>query len=127
VNRILLDTHIALWALQKPDKLTVAEQNIISAQENDVFVSTASLWEIAIKHALGAGRNSSMPFSAKEARFYFEKAGFMLLPINPDHIIMLEGLPPLHADPFDRLILAQAKAEQLHLITHDKQILAYFS
>jgi PIN domain nuclease of toxin-antitoxin system len=125
VKRLLLDTHIALWALQKPDKLTIHEQNIIEALENEVFISAASLWEIAIKYALGAGRNNSMPFSAKDAKTYFEQAGFILLPIKPDHVLMLEELPPLYADPFDRLIIAQTKVEQLYLITHDTKVLAY--
>jgi PIN domain nuclease of toxin-antitoxin system len=87
-----------------------------------VVVSVAALWEIAIKHAPARG---DMPVSAREALRAFGDAGYDLLPVRPEHIVALEGLPPLHKDPLDRLLVAQALAEPLRLLTADAALIGY--
>ena len=113
--RVLLDTHIALWAVTGSPLLPrQAETAILAADE--VFVSVASLWEVAIKHALGRG---DMPVSSPQAMRAFIDAGYRLLDIKPAHAVRVETLPPLHRDPFDRLLVAQALEEPLTLVTAD--------
>jgi len=113
--RLLLDTHIALWAVTASPLLPrQAEMAILAADE--VFVSVASLWEVAIKHALGRG---DMPVSSSQAMRAFIDAGYRLLDIKPAHAVRVETLPPLHRDPFDRLLVAQALEEPLTLVTAD--------
>ena len=80
-----------------------------------VFVSSASLWEVAIKHSLG-----KLPVGAEEVRDHLLNSGAEFLPIMPEHCLALAGLPSLHNDPFDRMLIAQALVEPLHLITHDE-------
>ena len=113
--RLLLDTHIALWAVTASPLLPrQAEMAILAADE--VFVSVASLWEVAIKHALGRG---DMPVSSSQAMRAFIDAGYRLLDIKPAHAVRVETLPPLHRNPFDRLLVAQALEEPLTLVTAD--------
>lgn len=80
------------------------------------------MWEITIKHMLG---KSDMPVSGTQAAAHFHEAGYVELPIVNAHIALLETLPPRHADPFDRLLVAQALAEPLRLLTHDDKLLGY--
>lgn len=87
-----------------------------------MWVSVAILWEIAIKHSLGRG---DMPVSARDAAGYFGESGFRLLAIQPEHALAVENLPPLHADPFDRLLVAQALVEPMRLLTHDAAVARY--
>lgn len=119
--RILLDTHIALWAVTGNAQLAAqAVQAIVAADE--VFVSTASLWEIAIKHSLGRG---DMPVSSAQVLRAFENAGYGLLVIKPAHALRVEQLAPIHRDPFDRLLVAQALVEPMTLITRDPLVARY--
>jgi PIN domain nuclease of toxin-antitoxin system len=120
--RLLLDTHIALWALVNDARLSSVARNLLENQNNGLFISTASLWEIAVKRSIG---RTPIPLSANEARDYFGAAGYQLLDIRPDHAIAVETLPLIHADPFDRLLIAQARTEPMHLVTHDKTIAQY--
>ena len=92
---------------------------------NEIIVSAASLWEIAIKHALTRGAPNDMPISAQEALGYFREAGYELLDISPDHVVVLETIPAMHADPFDRILIAQALAVPLRLLTHDPTVARY--
>lgn len=119
---LLLDTHIALWAITDHPSLTSPARDWIGNPRNTVWISTASLWEIAIKHSLGRG---DMPVSAREALGYFQSAGYRILSIEPEHTLALETLPPHHQDPFDRLMVAQALTEPMRLITHDTQVARY--
>ncbi len=119
---LLLDTHVALWAITDDPKLPSLAREWISHPRNTVWVSAASLWEIAIKRSLGRG---DMPVSAREALDYFQRAGYRILPIEPEHTLALETLPPHHQDPFDRLLVAQALTEPMRLITHDPQVARY--
>lgn len=120
--RLLLDTQVALWALTDDARLTAQARRLILEPSNTLFVSVASLWEIAIKHALGRG---NMPVSAARAAELFQAAGFIELPIASVHAVAVESLAPIHADPFDRLLVAQALSEPLRLMTHDRLVARY--
>ena len=89
-----------------------------------VCVSVASIWEIAIKHPLQR-RVGGMPMSAREAAAFFEATGFELVPVTLAHVLTVEALPPLHDDPFDRLIVAAALNEPFRPVTHDARLAAY--
>jgi PIN domain nuclease of toxin-antitoxin system len=119
---LLLDTHIALWAITDSPKLPEKARELIQATKSTVWVSIASVWEIAIKHSLGRG---DMPISSQEALHYFQGAGYRLLAIEPEHVLAIEGLAPHHRDPFDRLLIAQALVEPMRLITHDALVALY--
>lgn len=119
--RVLLDTHVALWAVAGSTHLSrPAEQAIVDADE--VWVSAASVWEIAIKHALGRG---DMPVTAEQAVQAFHDAGYSLLHVTAEHAAYVERLPVHHKDPFDRLLVAQAVTEPLVLLTADQALCAY--
>jgi PIN domain nuclease of toxin-antitoxin system len=119
---LLLDTHVALWALTDDPRLSQRARALIEDPANDVLVSAASVWEIAIKHALGRG---DMPISGDQALDWFRRAGYQLLPIAPEHVAAVEHLPDHHRDPFDRLLVSQAIAEPLRLLTHDPLVIRY--
>lgn len=119
---ILLDTHVALWAITDSPRLEARARELIQAPGNTLWVSVASLWEISIKHSLGRG---DMPVSGKDALGYFEQSGYRILPVEAEHVLAVAELPPHHQDPFDRLLVAQALTEPLRLMTHDAQIQRY--
>jgi PIN domain nuclease of toxin-antitoxin system len=119
---LLLDTHVALWAITDNHNLSDIARTLIQAPRNTLWVSTVSLWEISIKHSLGRG---DMPVSGTDALHYFSQAGYHLLAIEPEHAVGVEGLPRYHQDPFDRLLVAQALAEPMRLLTHDRTVASY--
>ncbi|MDG4550118.1 MAG: type II toxin-antitoxin system VapC family toxin [Candidatus Contendobacter sp.] len=119
---VLLDTHVALWAITDSLRLSPKARDVVLASRNNLWISTASLWEIAIKHGLGRG---NMPISGKEALGYFRQAGYGILPIEPDHAVAVEQLASLHQDPFDRILIAQALTEPMRLLTHDETVASY--
>jgi PIN domain nuclease of toxin-antitoxin system len=119
---LLLDTHVALWAITDSPRLAPKARDLIANPANTVWVSVASLWEITIKHSLGRG---DMPISGAQAKDWFEQSGYQLLNIEAPHVLGVAELPALHNDPFDRLLVAQALAEPLRLITHDTQVARY--
>ena len=123
--RLLLDTHIALWAILDSPRLTAHARQLIEDPDNQVMVSSATIWEIAIKHALARGVPTDMPISAQQAIDFFRGAGFELLDITAAHAVAVESLPPLHGDPFDRIIVAQCLTIPLRLLTHDAKVAAY--
>lgn len=94
--RLLLDTHIALWALTDDPRLSRQARGLIETPANQVVISVASVWEIAIKHALGRG---DMPIGGAAALGWFQQAGYDLLPIAPEHATAVERLPNHHRDP----------------------------
>ena len=120
--RLLLDTHVALWALTDNRKLSRKARALIQDPQNDIYFSAATIWEIAIKHALA---RKDMPVSATEAQKYFAAAGYIELPVHAHHAAAMESLPGHHADPFDRILVAQAQYEPMKLLTHDRQLIAY--
>lgn len=119
---LLLDMHVALWALIDSPRLSEKARELILSPRATVWVSAASVWEIAIKHSLGRG---DMPISGADALSYFLEAGYRILPIEAEHAAAVETLPPHHQDPFDRLLVAQALVEPMRLLTHDAQVLRY--
>jgi PIN domain nuclease of toxin-antitoxin system len=119
---LLLDTHIALWALTDSPRLPGKARDLIIAPGNTIWVSAASVWEIAIKHSLGRG---DMPVSGAQALALFEEAGFVLLAVSGEHAAAVAQLPAHHADPFDRMLAAQALTEPLRLLTHDAMLARY--
>lgn len=121
--RLLLDTHVAIWATNTPERLPAHIRKTLVESAGPVAVSVASVWEIAIKHPLG--RADAPPVSAHQAIVEFEAAGFSLLDVTAAHAAMVERLPPIHADPFDRLMLAQAIVESLQLVTYDRHLSRY--
>jgi PIN domain nuclease of toxin-antitoxin system len=123
--RLLLDTHVALWAVADDRRLSAKARTLIVDPANEIVVSAASLWEIAIKHALARGTPNDMPISAFEALGFFQEAGYELLDISPAHVVTIETLPTLHADPFDRILVAQALNVPLRLLTHDPKVARY--
>jgi PIN domain nuclease of toxin-antitoxin system len=123
--RLLLDTHIALWAVAEPDRLSSRARELLTDRSNRLSFSLVSLWEIAIKRALSRAPLGRMRLSSEQALGAFIAAGLQPLPIETAHILAVEQLPPIHADPFDRLIAAQAIVEDMQLVTHDAELAAY--
>lgn len=121
----LLDTHIALWAVTNSPRVPPFVRAHIENPDTAIWVSAASVWEISIKHALGQRRSDAMPISGKAALAAFAGTGFDILAITGPHATTAGDLPLLHADPFDRMLVAQAMLEGLVLITHDRKLSAY--
>lgn len=119
---LLLDTHIALWALTDDAKLSRGARDLIMDSGNRVFYSVASMWEVAIKRALEPER---IPLSGTEFLHFCEQAGYEGLPIRERHVAALGTLADVHADPFDRILVSQARAESMILLTHDDLLSAY--
>lgn len=117
--RLLLDTHVALWWLNDPDRLEEPARNAIADGYNSVFVSAASVWEVTIK--LNQGK-LSLPEPFWEAA---DAAGAAELPIRARHAERAGTLPPLHRDPFDRMLIAQAIEEGLTIVTRDPMVRQY--
>lgn len=119
---LLLDTHVALWAITDSPKLPKKAREMIESSKSSVWISAATVWEIAIKHSLGRG---DMPVSSQDALRYFRESGYRFLPVEPEHAVAVEDLPVHHADPFDRILVAQALVEPMRLITHDPMVARY--
>jgi PIN domain nuclease of toxin-antitoxin system len=117
--KFLLDTHLVLWAMQDSKLLSAAARKYLRAAEA-VHVSAASLWEIAIKASLGKLAVDSDLLEEELAT-----AGFQPLPITWQHTVRVRKLPMHHRDPFDRMLIAQAVSEPLHLLTHDAALSRY--
>lgn len=111
--RLLLDTNAFIWALDDIAKLSPGARDMLAAEENELFVSIASLWEIAIKVAIGK-LNSGLDWES-----YLPRMGASLLPIEISHAREVSRLPLLHRDPFDRMLIAQAKTENMILVSRD--------
>jgi len=116
--RVLLDTHLLLWALSSPEKLSKRARQRIDSSE--VYASAASIWEVSIKSALG-----KLKADPNEVLAGVEPAGFNHLPIAGGHAAKVVELPPIHKDPFDRLLVAQARFEPMILLTDDDVLGGY--
>ena len=120
--RYLVDTHVWMWLLESPDKLSPAVREAME-QAEDLVLSVASIWELAIKAKLG---KITLPSTVSAARDEFlSQAGARELAIHSAHALAAADLPPLHRDPFDRLLIAQAQLEHLTLVTADETIRTY--
>lgn len=124
--RLLLDTQVLIGIfVEKTPAAGTPAHAALTNPEHDPFVSLVSVWEVAIKHALPGKRSGAMPFAPREFLRLSLEAGMTLLPITPEHVFALQGLPPRHGDPFDRLLVAQAVAEGMLLVTRDKLLASY--
>jgi len=123
--RLLLDTHVWLWWNTEPERLSAASRRQIADPRNEVFLSAASVWEISIKQRLGK-LPLREPVSAYVAR-RLAADDVQPLPVSVDHAAGVETLELRHRDPFDRLLIVQARHEGLRLLTADDQVLAYGS
>lgn len=115
--KVLLDTHALLWWLSDSDKLGPAAREIVADPAHDILVSIVSLWEIAIKIRIG-----KLDADLNEITDAIPAEGFTLLPISPEHLKILMGLPIHHRDPFDHLLMAQALSEQASFLSGDSQM-----
>lgn len=120
--KLLLDTHLLLWAAGSPERLSATTRTLLEAPENELFFSAASLWEIAIKR--GLGRND-FQVDARVLRRGLLDNGYNELPITSEHSVAIDTLPPLHKDPFDRILVAQAMVEGIVLLTADALVARY--
>jgi PIN domain nuclease of toxin-antitoxin system len=116
---LLLDTHVLIWAFADDPRLAPSARELIGDGNNQVFVSAATAWEIAIKRALG---KLEAPSDYLEG---LRRYRFTPLDITTEHALGVERLPPHHDDPFDRVLVAQAQAERLTMVTRDRRISAY--
>lgn len=118
--KLLLDTHTLLWALGSPEKLPEYIVEMICNENNDVYLSAASLWEISIKHKKAP---SKMPFTATQIRDYCQRAGYFFLSISVDSVSAFDKLSfENNNDPFDQILVSQSVANNMKLITHDDKI-----
>lgn len=119
---LLLDTHVALWAITDSPRLPQKARELILSPKTTIWISVASVWEIAIKHTLGRG---DMPVSCRSAVRYFRESGYRFLPVEVEHTMAVEELPAHHQDPFDRILIAQALTEPMRLMTCDSLLVRY--
>ncbi|MEP6967165.1 MAG: type II toxin-antitoxin system VapC family toxin [Pseudomonadota bacterium] len=120
--RVLLDTHILLWALIEPGKLNAQMRGLLENRDHEILFSVASVWEMAIKAALGRADFNVSPQAVVETAY---STGFVELPVRSAAALRVATLPPHHRDPFDRLLVAQAMTEPATLYTADAQLEAY--
>ncbi|OYW41534.1 MAG: twitching motility protein PilT [Brevundimonas sp. 12-68-7] len=120
--KLLLDTHLLLWAAGSPERLPLAARPLLEAPENQLLFSAVSLWEIAIKRGLG---RSDFQVDPRVLRRGLLDNGYVELAITSEHTVSIDGLQPLHKDPFDRILVAQATVEGIILLTADALIAQY--
>ena len=124
---LLLDTHILIWALNEDERLPQKAKELILDESNVIYYSVVSIWEIAIKHA---SHPENVAFTGKELAQYCREAGYLPVEMRDKHVCSLETIQraegaPVHNDPFDRMLIAQAKAENMSFVTHDF-LLSYY-
>jgi PIN domain nuclease of toxin-antitoxin system len=120
--KLLLDTQVLLWAAGEPKRLSAEARKLLLDPQHELLFSAASLWEIAIKTTLG---REDFQVEPRLLRRGLLDNGYVEVPITSQHAVSIDLLPPLHRDPFDRLLLAQALAEGLTLVTADAQLARY--
>lgn len=120
--KLLLDTHLLLWAATTPECLSPQARLLIESADSELLFSAASLWEVAIKAGLG---RSDFQVDARLLRRGLLDNGYAELPIGSDHAVAVATLPPIHKDPFDRLLVAQAMVEGITLLTADALVAQY--
>ena len=121
--KLLLDTHVLIWALQDSPNLPIYIRDAIIDENNEIYVSALSLWEIAIKHKTHPDK---MPYTATEIRQYAQRAGYIFLSLNLDALQTYEGHDlSMHKDPFDQMLVCQSVAHNMKLISHDSKLKSY--
>jgi len=120
--KLLLDTHLLLWAAGEPRRLSKQARALINDPDNELLFSAASLWEVAIKRGLG---REDFRVDARLLRRGLLDNGYSELPIISDHVVATESLPLIHKDPFDRVLVAQATVEGVTLLTIDSLVSQY--
>jgi PIN domain nuclease of toxin-antitoxin system len=120
--KFLLDTHLLLWAAAKPNRLPATARKLIDTPTNELLFSAANIWEVVIKHALGRKDFQADPRLLRRGLL---DNGYTELPILGEHVVAVVGLPPIHKDPFDRLLVAQATVEGTTLLTSDGTLADY--
>lgn len=120
--KLLLDTHLLLWAAGQPERLAQDARVLLEAPENELFFSAASLWEVVIKRGLG---REDFKVDPRLLRRGLLDNGYSELPIGSEHVVAIAGLSAIHKDPFDRILLAQAIAEGITLLTADATVAQY--
>ena len=120
--KLLLDTHLLLWAAGNPERLSSKAKDLLEDAENLLLFSSASLWEVAIKASLG---RDDFDVDPRMLRRGLLDNGYAELPINSLHAVSIDSLPEIHKDPFDRLLLAQAICEGITLLTSDARLAKY--
>lgn len=118
----MLDTHLLLWAAGDPERLSAKARSLIDDPKNEILFSAVSLWEVMIKRGLG---RADFRVDARLLRRGLLDNGYSELPIISDHVVAIEGLPNLHKDPFDRVLVAQATVEGVTLLTIDSLVAQY--
>lgn len=120
--KILLDTHILLWAASEPDRLPIAAREVVESPDAELLFSPVSLWEVTIKRGLGREDFRVDPHLLRRGLL---DNGYVELPITSVHAVAVDGLPGIHKDPFDRMLIAQASAEGVELLTVDELVGRY--
>ena len=120
--RLLLDTHLLLWSAVEPELLSRSAQTAIGDKDNEILFSAVSLWEVAIKQRLG---RADFQVDVRLLRRNLFNSGYDELSVIGDHAVAVADLPPLHKDPFDRLLIAQSIVEGITLLTNDRQVARY--
>lgn len=120
--KLLLDTHLLLWAAGEPEKLPTAALAEIENPENELLFSPASLWEVSIKRGIG---RADFTVDPRLLRRGLIDNGYGELPITSEHAVAIDGLPPIHKDPFDRMLVAQSIVEGITLLTGDELVARY--
>ena len=120
--KLLLDTHLLLWAAGEPKRLSKQARSLIDNTENELLFSAGSLWEVAIKRGLG---REDFKVDPRLLRRGLLDNGYNELPITSEHVVATESLPPIHRDPFDRVLVAQATVEGITLLTVDSLVSRY--
>ena len=120
--RLLLDTHILLWAAGRPERLPAKARKLLNNPRHELFFSAASVWEIAIKTTLG---RADFQVDPRELRRRLLENGYAEIAVTSEHAANIDALPPLHKDPFDRMLFAQAITEGVTLLTSDEQVASY--
>jgi PIN domain nuclease of toxin-antitoxin system len=120
--KLLLDTHLLLWAAGQPKRLPAAARKLLADPDNEPLFSAVSLWEVAIKHGLG---RADFRVDARLLRRGLLDNGYGELPMLGEHAVTIDGLPLIHKDPFDRMLVAQATVEGITLLTADPLVAKY--
>jgi PIN domain nuclease of toxin-antitoxin system len=120
--KLLLDTHLLLWAAAQPEQLSPAARMLLDDAQNELLFSAASLWEVAIKRGLA---RTDFRLDPRLLRRGLLDNGYDELAISGEHAVAVDGLPPIHKDPFDRLLVAQSMVEGIVLLTTDPLVAQY--